>query len=257
MKNITDTHVHLEEIENLQEVLDNAIQSGITSVVAVGSDHKSNLKILELADKIKTLKIYPALGIHPTNIVKEEIETTLRFIEDNIKKIIAIGEIGLDYWYKSNNKEIQNIQLQNEVFELQLALSKKYSKPVIIHSRGAWQECYEITKSKNIQKAVFHWYSGPVEILKKIIQDGYMVSATPALEYSVHHIQAIEQSPIENILVETDTPVRYKTKNGESYISQPRDVLRTIKALSLIKNLSDENTAEITLSNAIKFFNLT
>ncbi len=253
MQEIIDTHVHLEEIENLYSALTEAKQLGVSSIIAVGSDYRSNLKILELTDKIDILKIYPAVGVHPTNIVDEEIETTLKFIEENVQKIIAVGEIGLDYWYKKGKSYHQ---IQNNVFELQLEIANKYSKPVIIHSRGAWQDCYDIIKNKDIKKAVFHWYSGPVEILKKIIEDGFLISTTPALVYSEHHRQAIEYAPLENILVETDSPVRYKTQTGEKYISQPKDVLRTINALSSIKKLSVEETISITTLNAKKFFGL-
>jgi len=253
---IIDTHVHLEEIENLDEVLVKAKQAGIVMLIAVGSDYASNKRIIELLEKIKIIKIYPALGIHPTNIKYDELELTLKFIEDNISQIVAIGEIGLDYWFKSVEKNQNERQIQSKVFELQLELAKKYSKPVIVHSRGAWQECYELVKNKNIEKAVFHWYSGSIDVLNKIIQAGYFISATPALEYSPQHRSAIDCSPIENILVETDSPVRYKTSTGEIYIAEPKDVLRTLKSLSSIKNIEFNELVNITTQNAKRLFNI-
>jgi len=253
---VIDTHVHLEEIENLDQVLLDAKQSGVIGLVAVGSDYTSNRKIIELSKEIKTLKIYLALGIHPTDINLDELEITMKFIEQNISGIVAIGEIGLDYWYGSVKKSQSERETQHKIFELQLVLAKKYSKPVIIHSRGAWQECYEMVKNKNIEKAVFHWYSGPIDVLSRIIHSGYFISVTPVLEYSKEHKLAAEQTPLENILIETDSPVKYKTVTGETYIAEPKDVIRTLKHLSAIKKIPFDELVQVTKENAVNLFNI-
>jgi len=256
MVSIIDTHVHLEEIENLEEVLQRALQNNVSSLIAVGSDYLSNKKNLELSKKINTPKIYIALGIHPMNINLDELEQTIKFIEENVKECIAIGEVGLDYWAKEVRKNRYEKDKQCKVLELQLEIAKKHYKPVILHSRGAWQECYEMAKSKNIEKAVFHWYSGPVEILNRIIQEGYFISATPALQYSPPHRSAIEHTPIENIIVETDSPVRYKTASGEVYTSEPKDVIETLHWLSVIKKIAFDDVVNITMQNAKQLFNI-
>lgn len=256
MIDIIDTHVHIEEIEDLELVLNRAKEANVASLIAVGSDCSSNKEILRLSREVNLLKIYPALGIHPGNINLDEFETTLKSIEENISKVTAIGEIGLDYWYKSVKKNQAEREKQHKIFNLQLELAKKYSKPVIIHSRGAWEECYKIVKDKEIERAVFHWYSGPIDILNKIIEAGYLISATPALEYSPPHRAAIEQSPIENILVETDSPVRYKTGTDETYASEPKDVIKTLRALSAIKSIEFDGLVDITTQNAKQLFNI-
>lgn len=255
MSEIIDTHSHLEQIENLKEAIINAVNSGITGIIAVGVDYSSNQKILELSQKFLQPKIYPALGIHPTEIKPEEIEIALNFIEKNISQLVAIGEIGLDYWFKTTQPG-KNQQLQKDVFISQLQLAKKYFLPVIIHSRGAWNESYEIARRENITTAVFHWYSGPLDVLEKIIQTGYFISASPALEYSQQHRQAVENAPLENILVETDSPVRYRDKQQNFYTSQPKDILRTIKTLAEIKKIPPEKIIDQTTVNAKKIFNL-
>jgi TatD DNase family protein len=256
MANIIDTHIHLEEIENLEEVLQRALQNNIVGLITVGSDYLSNRKNLELSKKIKSPKIYIALGIHPMNINLDELETTAKFIEENIEECIAIGEAGLDYWARGIRKNCNEKDKQRKILELQLDIAKRYCKPVIIHSRGAWQECYEMVKNKGIEKAVFHWYSGPIEVLTKILCDGYFISATPALEYSIPHRLAIEYTPIENIIVETDSPVRYKTASGETYISEPKDVLRTLYLLSIIKKIPIDDVINVTTQNAKRIFNI-
>jgi len=253
---IIDTHAHIDEIENLQEVLNLAKDFGVYVVIGVSCDYSSSKKILELAENINIIKVYPAIGLHPSNIKIEEIEQTLKFIEENISKVVAIGEIGLDFWEKSLKKNPQLKDVQIEVFAEQLKLAKEYSKPVIIHSRGAWNECYELVRKNDIKYAVFHWYSGPVDVLKKIIEDGYYISATPALEYSLQFQQAIKSAPIEKILVETDSPVRYKTSDGNYYSAQPKDVIKTLKFLSEIKELPFDEVVAITTNNAKEFFKI-
>lgn len=253
---IIDTHVHLEEIEQLEEVLLEAKHSGVTGIIAVGSNYASSKRVMELSKEVEILRIYPALGIHPTEIELDDIEAAMRFIEENISQIIAIGEVGLDYWHKSIKKTHHAIEIQHKVFELQLDLAKRYSKPVIIHSRGAWQECYEITKAKGIERAVFHWYSGPLEILEKIIQAGYFISATPALEYSPLHRAAIEKAPLDNILVETDSPVRYNPATDKAYTARPKDVIKTLMHLSVIKQMGLNEASNITARNAKRLFNI-
>ncbi len=246
---LIDTHVHLDEIDNLQETFNDARYAGVESIVAVGVNRQSNQKILELAYKCNEIKVYPALGIHPTEINNDEIDVSIKFIKENIDSVIAIGEIGLDFWYNVNK------ELQYKVFRIQLELAEKYNKPVIIHSRGAWEECFEIVKEYKVDKAIFHWYSGPQNVLEKIVQSGYFISATPALEYSSHHINAVKNVPIEKIVVETDSPVRYKTVDGKTYVAKPKDVIKPVIYISRIKNLPVNEVIKIIKENTIKFFN--
>ena len=103
----------------------------------------------------------------------------------------------------------------------------------------------------SIEKVIFHWYSGPLDILDKVIADGYYVSATPALAYSPQHREAIERAPLEHILVETDAPVEY-----EGNVTEPADVLITLRELSRLKNMDILEVAEATTANAVKLFGL-
>ncbi|MDP2939025.1 MAG: TatD family hydrolase [Candidatus Omnitrophota bacterium] len=255
MFNLIDTHCHLDQIEDIDTALKEAKAEGLKAIITVGTNYQSNLRNLEIAKNLQIIKVFVALGIHPTEILLPEIESCLKFIRENIGNAVAIGEIGLDYWYKNNKKDQIARELQREVFLSQLNLAKEFNLPVIIHSRGAWQDCWDIIISCEIKKAVFHWFSGPLNILKEIIKAGFLISATPALGYSPQHQEAIKNSPIENIIIETDSPVFYRNKNG-GFKASPKDVVRTLELLAQIKQMPISEMQTITTENAVNFFNL-
>lgn len=254
MIELIDTHAHLDQIDNIPNVLKRAFEAGVKTIVAVSSDYNSCIKTLEIS-KSKQVRILPAFGIHPWEITNEAVDKCLEFIKENSKSAIAIGEIGLDYWYKEVKKDKSKKETQQDLFRKQLGIAKQYNLPVIIHSRGAWQDCFLLCKENGIKKAVFHWYSGPVDVLKEILNFGYFVSATPALSYSSQHQDAIKEAPLDNLFIETDSPVFYRNQQG-GFNSEPKDVALTLELVSSIKNLTRPEVAEKTLQNAKKFFSL-
>ena len=108
-----------------------------------------------------------------------------------------------------------------------------------------------MVREAGVERAVFHWYSGPLEVLDGILADGYHVSATPALAYSPPHRTAIERTPLERILIETDAPVVYQGK-----VSEPADVRTTLQELSRLRHISEKELARITTDNARRFFGI-
>lgn len=256
MYKLIDTHAHLEQIPDLGLALKQAKEIGVKSIVWVGSSYDSNKKLLELlAECNKILKVYPALGLHPGELENINLENAFCFLEENIDQAVAIGEIGLDYWYKQARKEGAPRELQRHVFHQQLDLAVKFNKPVILHSRGAWRECLRLSLECRLTKVLFHWYSGPDDILDELLEAGYYISASPACEYSKEHRRAIEKTPPERILLETDAPVRYRPKTGE-YDSRPKDVLRTLKTVAKIKQLGIDEFSDVAWTNTIDFFRL-
>lgn len=255
MFNLIDTHCHLDQNEDISRSIKEAKQAGVEAIIAVGVDYNSNLKNLEIAQNKPAIKVFAALGIHPTEIKTEEIEKSLKFIKDNIKNAIAIGEIGLDYWHKKIKKDSKAKETQRQIFIAQLKIAQEFNLPVIIHSRGAWKDCLDLILASKVKKAVFHWYSGPLDILKEAIQGGFLVSATPALAYSPQHQEAIKNTPLENILIETDSPVFYRNKNG-GFRAAPKDVILTLGLLAQIKEKSKQEVKTITAKTAVKFFHL-
>jgi TatD DNase family protein len=254
MNELIDTHAHLDEIENPDEELHVAKEAGLKGVIAMGSNHESNLKVLVLSEKYPVF-VFPALGLHPMDIHKfssDQIAAEMRFIEGNIDRIRAIGEIGLDY-----NKGVlaqTGKDAQKDVFRRILEIAKKYNKPVSIHSRYAWKDCFDLAKEAGIDKAVFHWFTGFSNVLRNILDSGYYISGNPAAEYHEEHRRAIRETPLLQLLLETDCPVWYGREI--KYESRPADIVRSLKAVASVKEMSEEVVAQATTSNCVKLFNI-
>jgi len=250
---LVDTHVHLEDIEDLEGAIRRAAGVGVVAIIAVGSDYDSNSWILNESRKYETrnLRIYPALGLHPWDFNTTRIDDTIDLIEKNINKAVALGEVGLDYWYKDVRKNEEKKRLQREVFWKILEIARKNGKPVSIHSRGAWIDCANMVIEAGVKNAVFHWFSGPPESLKKIIDYGHYISATPAATYSREHRKAIMKTPLENIVLETDSPVVYA---GE--VAEPAHIIKALRAVAEIKDEKIEIVAEKTTENARRIFRI-
>jgi TatD DNase family protein len=251
---LIDTHAHLDELKNLDLMLEDAKKAGVIAIVAVGSNHQSNIKTLEISQKHRRF-VYPALGLHPWelgNLGTSEIDDNLRFIEQNIASAVAVGEIGLDYdkrVLKAASKE-----LQKEVLGRLLNIARQYAKPAVIHSRYAWKDALQLIQDVGMDKAVFHWFTGFSSVLRGIIDGGYFVSATPATEYHEEHRRAVKEAPLQRLLLETDCPVTYGRE--ARYESQPADVLRGLEAVSQLKGIAKATIAEQTTRNAVNFFSL-
>jgi len=250
---LVDTHAHLEDIDDLDEALERAEEVGVVAVVTMGSDCESNLWALKesIGPPTKKLRIYPALGLHPWSLDLSKIDATVQLIQENIEKATAIGEIGLDYWYREVRKSSEKKEQQRELFQRLLEIAKRNRKPVSIHSRGAWADCVGMTIESGVEKAVFHWFSGPLDILETLLEHGYYVSATPAAAYSREHRDAIKSTPLDRLVLETDSTVPYQ---GEP--SEPAHLLKTLSAVAELKGEKQENVAEQTTKNARSIFRI-
>lgn len=251
---LIDTHVHLDELENIELAFEEAREKGIVAIVAVGSDYESNTKILELSQTYNAF-VFPALGLHPWQLTKlepSEVDKTLQFIEENITAVVAIGEIGLDYHKRL--LEVVPKEMQKKVLLRLLTLAKRYDKPVIIHSRYAWKDAFLMASEVGVEKAVFHWFTGFSSTLNNIINSGYFISATPAAEYHEEHRRAVKAAPIDQFLLETDSPVTYGRESR--YRASPADVARSLRAASQLREVNQTIIAEKTTQNAITLFSL-
>jgi len=235
---VIDAHAHLDELPEASSDILRAKEQGVVVIAGVGMNRNSNERILRLAEEFPGLVI-PCIGLHPWSVNEETVEDDLSFIAANVSRCVALGEIGLDYKAKSKKA------LQKEVFRELLALAKRFGKPVITHSRYSHQSTYEMVVEAGVEKAVFHWYSGPLELLDEIFAHNYYISATPALAYSKPHQAAVRKAPIANLVLETDCPVQYGDLK-----SKPEHVLRTLELAARIKELDPEEVAEATTRNA-------
>jgi len=250
---LIDTHAHLEEIENLTQAINEAKSSGIITIIGVGSDYQSNQKILDLAQTHKGF-IYPMVGLHPYNLKDTDIDRNLEFIEAHINEVVGIGEVGLDY-HKKVRAEAEK-DLQQRVLKEILKIAKKHEKPVSLHSRYAWRDSLTLVEEAQLKKVVFHWYAGTSSVLRDIINQGFFISATPAVEYHGEHRRAVKEIPLERLLLETDSPVVYGRGDEFEYEAKPVDLLRTLKGVAGLKGASEAQVAEVTTNNALKFFGL-
>jgi TatD DNase family protein len=253
LMDLIDTHAHLDEVENIQQIIAAAKEARLFAIIAVGCDTASNVKILEIAEKYPGF-VYPALGYHPESIKEKEIESNLDFIRGNIDKAVAIGEIGLDYakWVRASADK----DLQKQVFKELLKIAKDNDKPVLIHSRYAWRDALDAVVESGVVKAVFHWYTGTSSVLRDIIAHGYYLSVTPAVEYHEEHRRAVREAPLDRLLLETDSPVVYARGREGELKAGPADVVRSLKGAAAVKNVSEAGLAERSTENSGRLFGI-
>ena len=245
-----DTHCHLynEYYNNIEDVINESKKNGVTRFIVNGCDMKSNKEVLELAHKYK--EIYAAIGFHPTELEKFK-EEYLSWLEEHIddNKVVAVGEIGLDYHYENTDK---NKQIY--VFRKQLEIANKYNKPVIIHTRDAIGDTFKILKEYNLKGSI-HSYSGSVEMAREFIKLGYMIGIGGVVTFkNAKNIkEVVKNIDLEHILLETDspylTPEPYRGKqNSSKYIPI------IAKKISEIKEETLEFVADTTSNNAKAMF---
>ena len=239
---MVDTHCHItsEYYDNIDEVI-NKMQNNI---IIVSGTNKEDIK--EVIELCKYKNVYGTIGIYPT----EELD--LKIIEENInnKKIVGIGEIGLDYHLEHNKEE------QISKFIKQLDLARKYNKTVVIHTRDAIQDTYDILKNYKDLKKVIHCYSGSLEMAREFIKINCKLGIGGVLTFKNSKLKdVIKEIDLKYILLETDspflTPEPYRgTKN------EPYNVIYVAKKIAEIKNISLEEVLDITTRNAKEQFDL-
>ena len=253
MHGLIDTHAHLEQIEDLEAAIAGARQSGVAAIVAVGCDLESNREALRIASLYENF-VYPALGWHPWYMRETEIDRNLGFIEANAGAAVAVGEVGLDYHKRV--RQGADKDLQKRILERILSIAKANDKPVSLHSRYAWRDALEIVAASGVTRVVFHWYTGTSGVLREIIERGYYLSVTPAVEYHEEHRRAVKEAPLERLMLETDAPVIYRRGNADEYEASPADVTRSLKGTAALKGVSEAELAAATTENALRFFGI-
>jgi len=246
----TDTHCHISEdyYDNIDTIIENAKKSGITKLIMNGSDAKSNKEVIELSNKYN--EVYPALGIHP-EVVDTYDDNDIKFIEDNINKIIAIGEIGLDYHYDNPNKEDQI-----ELFEKQLSLADKYNLPVIVHSRDAIEDTIKsLKKFPNVTGSI-HCFTGSLETANIYIKMGYKLGFGGVTTFKNAKIKNIlKEIPTSAILLETDSPY-LSPEPVRGTKNEPRNVSYIAKFIADTLEISLDELSKITENNVHDLFDI-
>lgn len=243
-----DTHCHLftSDYKELDSLLDNIKNVGIKCIVN-GCDIVSNNEALELSSKYDF--IYSAIGFHPSE-VDNLPSNYINYLEENINNIVAIGEIGLDYYWVKGNKD-----KQIELFESQLKLAEKYNKPVIVHSRDAWNDTYNIL-SKYKVKGVIHAFSGSLEMANMFIKLGFKLGIGGVITFKKCNLKdVIKEISIEDIVLETDSPyLSPEPVRGKQ--NSPLNLKYIAEYISLVKDISYNDVCNITSSTASRIFDL-
>ncbi|MGB9777906.1 MAG: TatD family hydrolase [Candidatus Bathyarchaeales archaeon] len=252
-----DSHIHLsdeEYSEHIDDLIAEAKNSNVAALVSNSMNLETSIRSLELAEKYQGT-VYAALGIHPWNVkelIENELERTVNFIceqRDN-KGLIAIGEIGLDYKYSNTWDK------QLKVFNEMLQLAEELDLPVIIHSRGTASQILEMLPSFKIKKVLLHWFSHPISLITKIVENGYYITEGPPTAYSNGIREVVRKIPLTNLLTETDGPVRYFKQPFNGRITTPAFIPTVVKAIAEIKNLEVKRVAEQVIENFEEFFKI-
>ena len=251
--NLIDSHAHLDDRrfdEDREEVIERAGQDGVTQIINIGCDLASSKRSVELAAKYAC--IYATAGVHPhdaKDVPPDYLEQLRKLLQQ--PKTVAVGEIGLDYYYDHSPR-----QVQKEVFIQQLNLAKEVQLPVVIHLRDAYGDFLEIMKKERLGpvNGVMHCYSGSLEVAEECLNMGFYISfAGPVTFKNAGKLKEVARVvPLEKMLVETDcpylTPVPHRGKRNEpAYVKHVAEQIAELKGITIaeMSRAVYQNTKEL------------
>ncbi len=252
---LIDSHAHIyyrDYADDFEEMLQRAGDAGVSAIVVVGTDTESSRESVELAEKYPQL--YAAVGVHPHDAarVTEACYDVIRTLAESSRKVVAIGEIGLDF-YRDRSPRDQ----QERVFRSFLHLAADLNKPVIVHDRDAHLRVMSILREENVRKGVLHCFSGDAAMAAEALALGFYISIPGTITYPANQSMrdVVQSISIDHMLVETDcpylTPVPYRGKRNE-----PAYVRLAAEKLAGIKGLTLEDVGRITTKNAGDLFGI-
>lgn len=246
-----DTHAHLTEpilYNELDKIINNALENGVNQIISVGMTNKDNFKSIEIASKYEN--VYATIGIHPNAVTTEKLDIAyLKDLATN-KKVIGLGEIGIDLY---RNKD--SIDIQKSYFIAQIKLAMELDLPIIVHSRNSADVIYQIVKDYQGLKGVMHCYSEHFELLDKFIDLGFYIGVGGIITFknADELRQMVKKVPLNRLLIETDAPylapTPYRGKRNE-----PAYVKETLMKLAEIKKIDKNELIKITRENTYRLF---
>ena len=254
-----DSHCHLDDEkfdEDREQIIQKIKNAGITKLVSAGYNVESSSKASELANQYNF--IYSTVGISPNDIPQTEEELwkmidEIKKIAKQNKKVVAIGEIGLDYHWNQDNKE-----LQKTAFIKQIELANELQLPIVIHSRKAQEDTIQVLKQVKVdKKGVFHCCALKGDAIKQAIDLGYYLSFAGPITFknSKNADEMISQTPNDRILIETDSPY-LSPEPHRGTRNDSRNVIYMAQKIAQVKNIDVEKIAKMTYENAEKIFNI-
>ena len=243
-----DIHCHLcfpEFDKDREEVISKAKRE-MSAVIVSSARFEEGKKVLNLIERHKGF-LFATLGFHPTE--GDNYKGVIKLIKENKDKIVGIGEVGLDYHWE---RDLKKREKQKEIFRKFINLAGELNLPLVIHSWDAEEDCFEMIKNKNVQ-AVFHCFSGSLELAKKILERGFYISVSTQVCMSKHHKKLVKIIPLDKILLETDAPFLSPIRGERNY---PWNIKISAKKIADIKKIGEEEILEKAKDNARKIFNL-
>jgi len=244
---IIDTHCHIlkESYNDIDSIVKKCLDNNVSILINAGYNYSSSIEVLSLIDKYSSM--YGVVGLHPENVLEDFDYNIFNFLP---KKIVGIGEIGLDYHYTKDTKD-----KQIEVFNRQLDIAEELNLPVVIHSRDAVMDTIEILKKHN-NYGVIHSFSGSLEVAREYIKLGFKLGINGVITFKNCKLKGIlKDIGIENIVLETDspylTPVPFR---GEQ--NNPSRIVETAKFVAEVYGISLKKLEDITTKNALSVFNI-
>ena len=248
---LIDSHCHLlsNEYEDLDKVINRNLKK-VDKLIINGYDLKTSIEAVNLANKYKN--VYAAVGIGPEevkNTSENDISEIEKLLNDN--KVVAVGEIGLDYYWTKENKEQQIFVLRR-----MLDIAKKYNKPVIVHSRDSINDVYVLLKEYKV-KGIMHCYSGSKEMAKKFIKLGFLIGIGGVITFKNAKTikEVVREIDISNISLETDSPYLSPEPN-RGKINEPMNLIYIVDKISEIKNIKQIDVIEITGKSVSSMFGM-
>ena len=254
---IFETHCHLNDDQlygRIDEIIDRARQAGVSKLLVVGWDYESSLKAIKIAEEYDFC--YAAVGIHPENIYGVDETSLIDTLElSKHPKVVAIGEIGLDYHW---TKEPEKRELQKHFFIKQIKYANEHNLPIIIHNREAFEDCLNILENnKPVASGTMHCYSGSVELLKNVLDLGLYIGLDGPVTFKNAKTpkEVADVVPLDRLLLETDCP--YLTPHPfRGSLNEPVNIRLVLDEIAAIKGLSKKHIAEVTFDNACKLFRI-
>jgi len=254
-----DTHAHLDSHKfdnDREEMINRALEAGVDTIVNIGFNRETIPTTLELAEKYPF--IYAAVGWHPTDAIDMKLEEDLAWIERlclTHPKVVAIGEIGLDYYWDTSPKDVQHT-----VFREQIRLARRIGKPIVIHNRDAHEDVLRLLKEEKAAEVggIMHCFSGSWETAKQCLDMNFHISFGGPVTFKNARVpkEVLERVPMDRLLIETDapylTPHPHRGKRNESaYVRLVAETAAELKGISL------EEISKITSKNALRCFGIT
>ena len=247
---LIDTHCHIfyDKYKNdINEVVARAKAEEVNKIICVGIDIETSKKSIKLSEKFES--IFATVGFHPheaKNVPNKYLDTIRSLLE--VPKVVAVGEIGLDYYYEHTDKK-----QQIKVFREQLELAKDLNLPVVIHNRDSDEDLYDNIKNSKVHKGVIHCFSSDVNFANKLFELGLIISFTGIITFSKELQEVVKEIPLNKIMIETDspylTPVPFRGKRNEPYM-----VSEIAKKIAELKNISFDEVVDVTTNNAKQLF---